>query len=519
MERNTSKAGWLAGTAVLGTVGLTATIAAADSADLEQQLAELRSANAALAAKVERLEQVAGEDHWLSESRAAEIRAIVTDVLADAQSRESLQASGATAGWSKDQGGFYLASGDGSFKLNVKGQIQVRWAFNHRSNDGLGATAAKENAWGFENRRTKLTLAGTIIDPSWSYEVKPVYNRTPGSVSGGGSFSSGNIVGSVEDVWVQKDYGDGIKWRLGQQKPAFLREEAVSSSAQLAAERSLVSDVFTTKYAQGIQLELGGGSEDRWRAFLYYGDGMRANASSVPSSSTSTAGGYSGSYTTSFNANMVDYAVSGRVEFLGEGKWSAFKALSSAPGSSSAWMVGIGGMAQALRPSNEGTVGASSTDSMWGVTADASFQFDGASLFAYGVYRQVALTGDVATRGGGVSDSMDQWGAVVQAGYFVSPEVELFARYEIGNTDTDKFRTAEPGVELEANSIVTAGMNYYFGGQKSVKWTTDVGFALVPIGDFASSGSDWLSDGSSTAGDGFTNDGQWVVRTQIQLLF
>jgi hypothetical protein len=145
--------------------------------------------------------------------------------------------------------------------------------------------------------------------------------------------------------------------------------------------------------------------------------------------------------------------------------------------------------------------------------------FGGATLYAAGVYRDVQLAGNVATRGGGTSDSMGQWGAVVQGGYFINPEIELFARYEVGSTDTDKFRVAEPGIELESNSIVTVGVNYLFGGNKDLKWSTDVGFALAPIGDFNSSGADWLTDGSSTAGSGFTNDGQWVVRSQIQLTF
>jgi len=131
----------------------------------------------------------------------------------------------------------------------------------------------------------------------------------------------------------------------------------------------------------------------------------------------------------------------------------------------------------------------------------------------------VQLAGDVPVRGGGTSDSMDQWGAVVQGGYFLSADTELFARYEWGNTDTDQFRTADPGVSLDSDSIVTVGVNYFIGGNKDLKWTTDFGYAFTPIGDFNSSGADWLSDVSSTAGNGFSNDGQWVVRSQFQLLF
>lgn len=98
-----------------------------ESSDTAQQIAQLRAANEALAAKVNKLEANAQagsqEGHWLTEQRADEIRAIVSDVLADSNARTSLQSSGATAGWNKDQGGFFIASPSGDFKMNIKGQI------------------------------------------------------------------------------------------------------------------------------------------------------------------------------------------------------------------------------------------------------------------------------------------------------------------------------------------------------------------------------------------------------------
>jgi hypothetical protein len=490
------------------------------AADIAGELAALRAANDALAAKVARLEQETDGSRWLTESRAAEIRGIVTDVLADASSRDSLAGAGLGAGWSKDQGGFFLASEDGSFKLNIKGQVQVRWAMNSRENGGLGATADKSSSWGFENRRTKLTFSGHVIDPSVTFEVKPIFNRTPASLSSGGqALSSGNIVGSVEDIWVQKRFDSGFSVRAGQFKAPFLREELVSSGAQLAVERSLVNDLFSTKFAQGVQVEFGGGKDDSLRATLFYGDGLRANASRVPSGSTSAAGSYAGSYTTAFNANPTDYAFAGRVEHLGAGSWRQMRDLTSFRGEDTAWMLGFGAMAQSLRPTAEGPLAVTATDSMWGVTADLTVDFGGANLFVYGVYRDVALAGAAPTRGGGTSDSFGQWGVVVQGGVFVSDEVELFARYELGDTGTDRFRVSEPGVELKTASVATVGLNWYIGGSKDLKWSTDVGLGFAPVGDFASSGADWLGDGSSTAGEGSTNDGQWVVRTQLQLLF
>ncbi|MFM7052036.1 MAG: porin [Planctomycetota bacterium] len=503
----------LAGAGTLSAAG--AVLAADGSGDMSAQIAELRAANEALAAKVAKLEASADGEQWLTEARADEIRAIVTDVLADADSRTSLQSSGATAGWNKDQGGFFIASPSGDFKLNIKGQVQFRWAFNDRDTDTAGADP-KPDTWGFENRRTKLAFTGFVVDPSWTYEVQPVFNRAPGSVSSGAqTFSSGNIVGSVENIWIQKDFGQGTTLRVGQFKAPFLREELVSSSAQLAVERTLVNDVYSTKFSQGIQLEHTVGS---LRAQLFYGDGLRANATSITSSASTNAGGFAGAYTTPFNTNPTNWAFAGRVEWLGQGQWKQFRDLTSMRGEEKGWMLGFGAMGQSLRPGSEGPVTASTTDWMWGATADFTYDFGGANLFMYGVYRFVGLEGEVATRGGGSSDSMDQFGAVVQGGVFVSDEVELYARYEWGNTDTDKFRTGSGGLATrELDSIATVGMNWYIGGNKDLKWSSDFGYAFDPVGDFNSSGADWLSDVNSTANT--TNEGQWVVRSQIQLLF
>jgi hypothetical protein len=340
--------------------------------------------------------------------------------------------------------------------------------------------------------------------------------------SGDQTFSSGNIVGSVENVWIQKTFDNGFNVRVGQFKSPFMREELVSSSSQLAVERTLVSEMFTTKFSQGIQFEYGGRTGDPLKAQFFYGDGLRANGTSVPTNTATswanTAGGFAGGYTTPFNANLTNWAFAGRLEWLGAGNWRQFRDLNSFRGEEFGWMAGVGGMGQSIRPQNEGEVSDKTTKSMWGVTADLTMDFGGSNLFVYGVYRRVNLTGDVTTRDG-EADGMNQWGAVVQGGVFVSNEVELFARYEVGDTDTDQFRTVEPGVELALDSIVTAGFNYYIDGNKDVKWTTDFGYAFTPIGDFASSGADWLQDFSGSTGDGFTNDGQWVFRTQLQLLF
>jgi hypothetical protein len=282
---------------------------AADGDDALRQIEELRRQNEALAAKVARLEEVASsEGAWLTDERAGQIRDLVRDVLADADARASLQADGATAGWNK---GFFLASADGNFKLTIKGQMQFRWAANFRDIPD-SVTGQTERNYGFENRRTRLTFAGHVIDPSLTFEIKPVLNRSSISITNGTqTLASRDVVGSVDDIWIKKDLGGGFSVRVGQFRAPFLREELVSSSSMLAVERSLVSDTFAPRFAQGIQVEW---ELDAFRATAFYGDGFRASRVG-PTTGSGAMSDFGGSYLTDFQTNDTDWAFAGRAEF------------------------------------------------------------------------------------------------------------------------------------------------------------------------------------------------------------
>ena len=97
--------------------------------------------------------------NWLTEERAAEIRAVVTDVLADADTRATLQGGGATSGYSD---GFFLSSSDGAYSMKINVLQQMRWSFNDNDVD---------QAYGFENKRTRLTFSGNMVDSSWTYKL------------------------------------------------------------------------------------------------------------------------------------------------------------------------------------------------------------------------------------------------------------------------------------------------------------------------------------------------------------
>ena len=135
---------------------------------LRAELNELRAQNNGLVARVD-----AQDAEWLNEERASEIR-IVQDVLADSQSHTSLQDSGMMAGYKAGKG-FFLSNQDGSFNLNVSGQLQTRWVLNNNADpieidaetgDVQNRTGAEETNWGFQVRRAKVRFQGNVVDPS-----------------------------------------------------------------------------------------------------------------------------------------------------------------------------------------------------------------------------------------------------------------------------------------------------------------------------------------------------------------
>ena len=113
------------------------TMCVAQTGDFQQQLDQMRQRLDAVqedtAEMKETLDELKAEDDdWLSQERADEIRVLVREILADADSRNSLVGDGLLGGWSN---GFFLASSDGRFKLNIGGLFQERFVQNFVRSD------------------------------------------------------------------------------------------------------------------------------------------------------------------------------------------------------------------------------------------------------------------------------------------------------------------------------------------------------------------------------------------------
>ncbi|MBY0261266.1 MAG: OprO/OprP family phosphate-selective porin [Phycisphaerales bacterium] len=153
----------------------------------------------------------------MAQNSTDEVRAVVSEMLADAESRSSLLAGG-DAG---HDGRFFIA-GDG-FRLNVGGLLQFRYVFNY---------------WFFRARLTD-SVGDSGVDFDYAY--------------------------------AGYKFANGWKVTFGQFKLPMLREELVSDSKQLTVDRSFTNAVFTQNYSEGIELAY---EADAWRAFFAFSDGL-----------------------------------------------------------------------------------------------------------------------------------------------------------------------------------------------------------------------------------------------------
>lgn len=399
---------------------------------------------------------------------ADEVRAIVAEMLSDAETRSSLLQAGGGAG--HDGKGFVLASADNNFRLNVSGQIQFRYIANFRDDGDDNATDTYEGS--FQTRRTKLIFQGHVFEPELFYKVQGAFDRS------GGDFG-------LEEAFMGYDFGNGWKFRGGQFKLPFMREELVSSARQLLVDRSVVNEAFNQDFSQGIEASY---EAENFRAAVAFSDGF-------------------GSRNTDLEEDPADWAFTARVEVLFAGDWDQFKDFTSGQGSEFGFMLG-GAANYEGSPNFPG----SEDSKTFSWTIDASAEFDGFNLFA-------AFVGDHldADSGGNV----DNYGYVVQGGVYLSEDFELFGRWEQFLLDDDVFSNDD-------FKSIAVGFNYYIYGHAAkftmdVVWYFDETAGILGFTDANEEQQPGLISDSTGKGIGLLSspveDDQVAVRAQFQLLF
>lgn len=400
-----------------------------------------------------------------SEATPDEVRSIVAEMLADAETRTSLRAAGAVAG---HDGKFFLASADGNFRLNIGGQIQTRYHLNFRDDDA----SDDDFESGFQTPRTKLTLTGNVSDPKLTYRVQTNFDKASG-------------VAILEDAYVVYSFENGWSIKGGQAFGQFMREWFMGDAKMLALDRSLTAFVFGQQREQFVEARY---QTDDWRASVNFSDGFR-------------------SQNTDLTADPADLAFTGRFDWKFAGAWEKFDAeYASKRGSEYAGVVGVAAHYE-MGPD----IGAGDEQGLFAWTADTLVKGDGWNVLVEGVGYHVRDEAGV----GGVD--FDDYGVMAQGGVFIADDVDLFARYDLIVPDEDRSASDE-------FNVITAGINWYWSGQ-AAKFTLQAAWYLDPTtdttaGNYGGVGGRTPDTGAKGLGLLPSGEGdQIVISMQFQLLF
>jgi hypothetical protein len=451
-----------------GAAALTLTGGSFADTDLEAQNEELRARITDLESRLATVEAQENES-WLTEQRASEVRSLVQDVLADADTRSSLLAQGMTAGYDN---GAVIASADGNWLLRTNLHMQQRFVLGVRDD---GDTDIDEDRWSFENTRTKFILSGNVVSPEWFYVVDINVGTAEVFDDDVGSLSSGIL--DREDVgnaYLGYDFGNGWKLQGGSMKAPLLREDLVDARYQLAVERSFVNYLYTGGYVDGIMLDYMG---DQFHVAASYNDGADTGQTL---------------WTTPDN----DFAFTVRGEWLAMGTWEQFTDFTSPQGEETGLMIGG---AIHYQTGEDDTV-FEDLDILV-LTGDVSWEFGGGNVFAALIYSDFDTPG-------GISD-FSPLAIVIHGGYYLAETWEIFGRYEWSDFDISG---------ADDINIFTIGFNKYFA-EHNAKATVDLGVAFDPILGGATVGDEFASPITGWRQDAGDEDGQVILRGQMQIVF
>lgn len=515
--------------------------------ELLRRLDTIEERNRDLEKRVGELTQQQGEG-WLSEQRASQIREIVGDVLADSQSRSSLQDNGMTAGWND---GFFLASADGRFRLNIGGFMQSRFTFSniHAGPYDFASAAAnqyvfdrEENRYGFGLPEVQLWADGHLFSRDFQYMVKARFFSEVATQFG--KASAGATPGAVDysefellDAWVKINMDDNWGIRVGQYRSPFSRGFLVGEQYQMSTARSVVDFHYALGYTQGIELEY---ISDEFRGRIGFDNGAEDNLMGDSDAftggnlykvyPTGTLGGHNNPWWTQ---NSVA-SVTGRLEWKPAGSWNQFKSFTSPAGETFGLLLGLGAHWQQSQPyqTNANTPapfppGSSNemADTQWvAITVDGQANFGGASVYGAFFWHYVEgrnsmepLFGSATPAAAFNMGDLNIVAFQLQGSVYLMPKWELFSRYEfaimsglnngfVGNAAAG----GNPALsDPDSLNLLTVGVNWYIDGQ-DLKWTTDLGWAITDV-------HPWYAD--VQAGWRPSRANEIVFRSQLQLMF
>ena len=509
--------------------------------DLLKRLDTLEERNKELETRVTELTREQGEE-WLGEQRASQIRDVVRDVLADADQRASLRDGGMTAGWND---GFFLASNDGRFRMNVGGFVQSRFmlssirqgTFNASNGADQFVFDRQTNRYGFDIPNAQIWADGHVFSRDFQYMVKArFYQQVETELNKGAAINLATPGGAdysqfeLLDAWARVNLDDHWAVRFGQFRSPFSRGFLVLEQYQMSASRSVVDYHYALGYTQGLELEY---AADEARVRMSVNNGAQDNLLGDSNASYGASifklyptGSYGAQNAPSWAQNAT-YSFTSRVDWKPSGAWDQFQSYTSPAMEEFGLLLGWGFHVQqsfAYQPNNS-TPGITDPSNFWvGTTIDAQVNFGGASFYGAFFYNYLSAPGAIQPGFGGPAGvagntqfldlgEFSIYAFQTQASVYMMPKVELFGRYEFGiisgiNNTTISAQNPELA-NPEPMNLLTAGVNWYLDGQ-DVKWTTDLGWSITDL-------HPWFAD--LEAGWRPSRSDEIVFRTQLQLMF
>jgi len=419
--------------------------------------ADLQARLEAAEARISEL-SAAANTNWLNDARADEIRGLIHDVLADADTRASLQGSGATAGYNN---GFTIGSADGNWSLRINGLLQERWIHNEID---VPFPGLDDDARGFENARTTLNFSGTIAG-DYGYDIRLTWG------------SAWEEMGPIQWAYGTMDLGNDWTMSAGTMKLPTNREWMINAEYQLAVERSTTSAIasldgdfaFKSATSTGVMFNYTG---DEIRFWFGYLNGL------------SDMGSPNGSY--SDNDRSSTWIVRG--EYKIDGTWDQFDEFTSQNDGEVGTLLGFSYLDTSWGDDLSAWLSPLDSNSAWSV--DAQLQFGGANLYVLYTRHDIdlPLVGD--------------WNPTtfeIMGGFYLNDDWELYARLQ--NVDADI-------AGIKDFETLTIGVVYYMAGHNA-KWTTDVSWA----------DDGWLADPIAGWRDSELGSDQTMIRTQLQFYF
>ena len=437
----------------------------------EQMVEELKALRAEIA-------QIKAEknENWLSERRAEEIKSLIRDVLADADTRASLSKSGMTAGHNKY---FFLTNEEGTFLLQFRARTHLRYIANFRQDAGTGA-GTDDDEFGFQIRRFKPRFTGFVANPKITYNIVLAANRDTSALG-------------LEEISLGYKMLDELQFVAGRFKIPFLREELTSSGKQLAVDRTYVTELFTMGYSEGVMLVWDVSPVVRLSSM--FSDGQNQGEIGV---------------TADFHNDNSDYALTARADVKLAGDWKQLEDYSHWSGDP--WSLLVGG---AVHYQSQETPNNGLNNEFLAYTVDGSIKWEGFTLSGAFMAKKIYYDGNPVLAAPNNRDH-DQYGAMAQVAYMLVPNrIEPFFRYEWFDGDGAYPATGATVTPLvvghrDTAQIMTMGVNYYLAKQNA-KFTLDVVYARDPL--------QVAQPGLGILGDAVNRDSQVVVRGQFQLEF